>query len=169
MIALYGASIGEVDQVLKELCVIHPYGMVGQLDWTDAKTKRSGIEFGGDFGSRLADLSSQIITFNEATDDGLVRQVREEIASATKLVFLGFAFHPQNVEMFATRGPSKEKDVYATTLGISDVGTEAIRKDLWAALGGINPPNNDPIGIRFYPEELDCAQDLRRHRRALTG
>ena len=86
----------------------------------------------------------------------------------SKLVFLGFAFHPQNVNMFKTEGQSKEKDVYATTHKISMVAWEAIKSDLLVSLGGINPPNNDPAGLRFYPEPLRCAPYLNRNASALT-
>ena len=168
MRALYGTSLHEVDEVLRNLKVIHPYGLVGELDWQLTNPQHPGIEFGGNWQNRLAELSPQIRTFNEAADDGILRQVRDEVASVGKLVFLGFAFHPQNVSMFKTKGPSKEKDIYATTRMISNVAWDAIKRELLANLGGINPPNNDPAGLRFFPESLRCASYLNRNASALT-
>ena len=165
--ALYGVDLSEVDKVLQNLNVIHPYGVVGELDWNGCERPALRIEFGGDSSGRLQELSKQIKTFNEDARDAAL--IQKEVASVRKVVFLGFAFHPQNIELFKVNGVSNEKDVYATTHKISDIGFESVKKDLLKVLGGVNPPNNDPAGLRFFTEPMECAPFLERHRRALTG
>lgn len=83
-----------------KLKILHPYGVVGNLPW---QCKTNAVHFGGAGPySDLATLSGQIRTYNEEVDDKQkIGEIRQAVAKAKIIVFLGFHFHKQNVELLS--------------------------------------------------------------------
>ena len=108
-----GHLTGLLNQKLK---ILHPYGLVGNLPW---QSRTNFVQFGGGAGNNLAALSNQIRTYNEEVDDKQkIADIRGALAEAQRIMFLGFHFHKQNVELLspAARDPrlSGKVAVYAT-------------------------------------------------------
>lgn len=118
--------------------IFRPYGKVGKLPWQ--RTDPSAITV--DFGSDQCDLiraASQIKTFGEslaANDE--INAAKETIAGAERLVFLGFAFHRQNVELISPGQACLTNSVFATTLGVSESDSSVIDKQLRNLVGSLN-------------------------------
>jgi hypothetical protein len=115
--------------ITSKLKILHPYGVVGNLPW---QSRTNAVHFGGgSHDNDLAALSSQIRTYNEEVDDKeKIAQVRAAMASAKRIVFLGFHFHKQNVELLAQQAESPDLTggvvVYGTQIGRSSADLEMI-------------------------------------------
>jgi hypothetical protein len=118
------------DLINLKLKIFYPYGVIGNLPW---QSRTNAVDFGGEPDNHdLATLSDQIRTYNEEVDDtAKIAKMRAAIAQARRIVFLGFHFHKQNVELIA---PNKDDDdltgnvlVYATQVGRSPSDIEIIQ------------------------------------------
>jgi hypothetical protein len=110
----YGIGPEEAADVISTLDITHPYGQVGKLPW---QNPASGIGFGElPRDDRLLRLADEIKTFTEqAHDDSEKEHWRDVIGSCEQIVFLGFGFHQQNVDLISLENNlEKYPDVYAT-------------------------------------------------------
>jgi hypothetical protein len=84
---------------------------------------RRQVGFGAtDYGD-LVELSGEIRTFNEQMDDEVeLRAIREQVGNAQMIIFLGFHFHHQNMELLKAAGPGRGGIVnsYATAFDRSE-------------------------------------------------
>jgi hypothetical protein len=111
---LFQMKEGPAYELMKGLKVFHPYGVVGQQPWQGGRV----VTFGADYGD-LIGASREIRTFNEKIEEGTELQaMREEISRAARIVFLGFHFHPQNMELLRSVPPARGGSVaiYATAV-----------------------------------------------------
>jgi hypothetical protein len=105
----------EVAELMKVLNIYHPYGSVGDLPWQS----REGIEFGAEtdeFGRLLLKSSSRIRTFNEEVEDSTkIEEIQSAMSNANRVIFLGFHFHQQNVDLITPpNAQSGTASAYAT-------------------------------------------------------
>jgi hypothetical protein len=111
------------------LKIIHPYGSVGNLPW---RHKTNAVRFGGERdGNDLESLANQIRTYNEEVDDKKkIGELRTIMAEAKRIIFLGFHYHKQNVELLAPEPlePTMKGTVviYGTNVGRSFADVEMI-------------------------------------------
>lgn len=141
LLTYYSISPTEADRIASKVTVLHPYGSVGDLRFDSGG---QGIEYGGQPASHeLLRSADTIRTFTESTDDDETTAVRECIANAKTLVYLGFAFHPLNIKLlYGPASPpanSRDCDVFATAMGISDSNRSLIAHDLVRMGGYPNP------------------------------
>jgi hypothetical protein len=132
----HGISPSEAKTLVVNLEIYHPYGTVGSLLWY-SQNNADSIDFGADPSvSQLLQLSKGIKTFTEGTDpkSSDISVIQENIRSAKKLVFLGFAFHSQNLDLLVTETQEKpvmgEPGIFATGLDISDSDRSSIATGL---------------------------------------
>ncbi len=130
----YGIRPQDAASLVAELAIYHPYGTVGQLPW-QCVPGNAVIQFGADPGpQQLLNLSRQIKTFTEGTDPNSseIVAIRKVMRDATKLVFLGFAFHPLNMKLLwdAETQTDGAKKCFATAKGISDSDLSIIKSHL---------------------------------------
>jgi hypothetical protein len=128
----------QAEQFVQSFKFYHPYGSVGALPW---KGKFPAVAYGGELDPpALAELSTQIKTFTEganpSSDD--LTAIRNAASSADRIVFLGYAFHPQNNALI---WPQLHDDyfhlkrVLGTSFGISDHDIRNIRQELGRRIG----------------------------------
>jgi hypothetical protein len=106
-----GLSLDSAGEIVSEINIIHPYGSLGDLN---------RITFGD--ASKFAGMAENLITWSETiSDEDMIREIRKAIRSAQQLVFLGFGFANQNMELLSAQpteraywGPA----VYSTGLGL---------------------------------------------------
>jgi hypothetical protein len=113
-----------------KLKIFHPYGVVGNLPW---QSRTNAVHFGGGRFNDLAELSEQIRTYNEEVEDAKkVDTIRDEILRAKRIVFLGFHFHKQNVELLSPSPSSSPVSgtvvVYATQVARSYADLQLIQE-----------------------------------------
>lgn len=124
----YGISLDESADIVRQAKILHPYGTVGRLEW------QSGTTMPVSFGSSdilPLHIAPQIKTFSERVEDeSALAGIRDCVRSAEKTVFLGFSFHPQNMEILNPSGSTRAKKVFATAFGISDSDSSIISEQL---------------------------------------
>lgn len=117
MARLYSITQEEALDLLQNLTIIHPYGSVGDLH---SKTRKS-IPFGCSPNSDLLEQFNNIKTFNEQIQDAeLITQIKSSVKQARNVVFLGFGFHSQNMEILKEIGNPASKKAFSTSFGLSD-------------------------------------------------
>jgi hypothetical protein len=116
-------------QIAKSLYVFHPYGSVGRLPWQQSS---GGVRFGSrKRGDSLLRIARSIKTFSERIDEGTeLNEMKLRVANAEQIIFLGFAFHRQNLELMRPLHQAEPKKLYATTLGISSSDQRVVHKSL---------------------------------------
>jgi hypothetical protein len=137
-------DISEEDarKAISNLNMIRPYGTVGNLPWQQDGV--SGIPFGADLGPdhhKLFELSQNIYTYTEGKVE---RKIREDIESALigarLIVFLGFGFHQQNMNLIKARDRRGAKQVIATVLGIASANFSNMEEEIRASTACTSTP-----------------------------
>jgi hypothetical protein len=128
----YEIPDNDSEQIVAKLAIYHPYGTVGPLPWQD---RTQSVSFGSTQTSLLA-AAARIKTFTEGLDDeSLLEKIHVAIIEAENLVFLGFAFHPMNMNLLKPKCETNTKRIFATTLGMSAADKSMIQDDIWRMLG----------------------------------
>jgi hypothetical protein len=131
--SLYKISETEAADLVKSLNIYHPYGHVGFLPWWQSN---DSMGFGQNPNSQqLLDLAKKIKTFTEGNDPKAseIAEIKEHMASASHLIFLGFAFHKLNMQLIAPSRTEEEFNVvrcFATAFEISDSNKEQITEQI---------------------------------------
>ena len=125
----YGIDAPEATEYLASLKVFHPYGLVGHLPWGIGP---GGTPFGGhEYRDDLLSLTKQIKTFTERVEEEtMLEEIRKTVREAEFVVFLGFAFHKQNMRLLQPMENRNSKQVFATAKGISDSDCKIIEKSI---------------------------------------
>jgi hypothetical protein len=118
---VYGFREGEAADILADCTIIHPYGQVGEYS-----PKGGGISFGAASADYRA-VSQQIKTYTEqiAAAD-VMTQIAAEFHKAECIVFLGFAYHSQNMRLLAPATPLPPKHIFGTAYDMSDADTDVV-------------------------------------------
>jgi hypothetical protein len=148
----FGVSRGDAEAIIRKLKIIHPYGHVGVLPLYG---QSHSVPFGAvDAGSDPA-IVRQVRTFTERVEEqtALV-EMRELLGQASVIIFLGFAFHPINMELLGLGGPERvsPKQIFGTTFKISGFDTNGIINDLHTAL----QDKRRQAELRFHLSNSQC-------------
>lgn len=132
----YGLSEASAQEIMDTLKIYHPYGAVGSLP--TATPVGEVVQF-GDYKRRhpasLITISEGIKTYTEEIKDSEdIKQIRSSISAAEVIVFLGFAFHPQNMSVLQLDTPTSANRVFGTAFGFSLPDRNAIISQIQAAI-----------------------------------
>ncbi len=161
----YGIKPDHAAALVRGIEIHHPYGTVGALPWY---SREHAVEFGAEPHSKqLVDLAGQLKTFTEGTnpDSSEVVAIRNGMAQADIVLFLGFAFHRLNLDLI--RPPQnhhsnpEEVRYFGTAKGISSSDCAVISSEL-VELGGAKSKN---ITLR---NDLTCFQLFQDYWRSLS-
>jgi hypothetical protein len=140
--AYYGLLPRVAAEAVSSIEVFHPYGSVGRLPWQTG-AGFAPVAYGSEtHPEQLLGLSAGIRTFTESTEAGRSEEIaaaREWINTAERVVFLGFAYHYQNMRLLWP-GQATEtagRHFYGTAHRISTSDVRAIVDEI-AAYAGIN-------------------------------
>lgn len=134
--AYYGFNDGEASEITKKATIIHPYGRVGEFG---EGVSLATVAFGADR-YNLRKVAEGIRTFSEGLRyDSYRDKIQDSVAAADQIVFLGFAFHPLNMEILSVTSPSSITKVFGTTVGLSDAAVRSVESDIYSALKKIPP------------------------------
>jgi hypothetical protein len=152
-------------ELMRQLKIIHPYGVVGNLPWQEGLRVPFGVEL---HSTDLIAAAKGIRTFNEQIDDvALLRNLSEEISGARRIVFLGSHFHNQNMDLLRSSPPLRgsQVEVFGTAFNRSDADVTIIEgriRDLLSpARGGMWK-----IAVR---KGMDCAGLFKEYGTTLAG
>jgi hypothetical protein len=157
----YHIEIREVEKLLDHLTIIRPYGDVGSLNPQNAS---SAVGFGTEVsGDRLLTISTGLKTFTEQIDDSILQaSLTDAIGHASQIIFLGFAYHKQNLELLGNA--PEECAVLGTALGFSPSDTSAIEHQIRSYLFTAANP-----GAIALLNNLTCAELIRDYRRTIAA
>lgn len=115
----YGLTLREAQEIVaRNLVVHHPYGVVGRLPWQGGQDAHAEWA-GSDQAWNIQAIAGQIRTHAErVADHDYVSRLRRSVAEAKRIVFLGFGFHPQNLDLLFDRTISHNPEVLASIHGI---------------------------------------------------
>ena len=112
----------------------------------------------------LLTLAGQIKTFTERMDDeASIAKIRDLVKNAEMVVFLGFAFHRQNMNLIQPPKPSNAKLLLATAKGVSDNDCEVINIRLLDLFN--SKPQKIQVHIR---NQLNCHGLFREYQRSIS-
>jgi len=158
----YGIGLDESRNLIGSLKIHRPYGSVGKLPWQAGEAP--SVPFGGGSAEQLAVVSQQIRTFSESVNDGEeLSAIRDAISSADRIIFLGFAFHRQNVELIA-ESVAVHSEILATCLGISNSDQGVIHSELSSAFNMEYTTTE-----RIHQEDCTCSNLFRNYWRTISA
>ena len=159
----YGLTPDAIREVMQTLAVHRPYGIAGRLPWQAGHGP--SVEFGDGNPRILAEVSQQIRTFTERVEEGTeLEAIRSSVSKADRIIFLGFAFHRQNIELLAKKVLG-HTEIVATALGISKSDKSVIEDELEKAFAFDGILNDHRIVLT----ETTCDQFFRDYWRTLTA
>lgn len=125
----YRIEATEAQNLVKTMPIVHPYGRIGPLPW---QTNQLPVPYGADPQEHdLSVLAKNIRTFTEQVDDETVpEKMKELVAEAHQIVYLGFSFGSQNMDLLKPENCHIYKKAYGTTLGLSGPNIQVIRNRL---------------------------------------
>lgn len=165
--ALYSIPLKRAQKLVGSLKIFHPYGSIGDLPIAGST---DGIDFGQSTDHLdIISLSKSIKTYTEQIEESkLLRSLRQEVAEAETIVFLGFGFNPQNMNILTPTTKTKTRRVYATAFKLSKPDSEAIESQIFSTLtsSGIRTDfSKSDIQVR---NDLTCNQLLADYQRTLA-
>jgi hypothetical protein len=141
---LYGIDERIAQQICGEVRIIHPYGSVGTLTAPGIR----GVPFGAS-SMNCAALASEIKTYTEqiiVTDE--LNAIHAELLSAQSIVFVGFAYHDQNMRLLTPNRALDVIPVYGTAYRMSDNDTAVATRQIEKLFNQPLMPGADFVKIR---------------------
>lgn len=152
-------------QALALVCkcrIVHPYGQVGAFD----PEGNGFIPFGGHEDHQLVDVAARIRTFTETMESEIGDRIKDMVAQADMLVFLGFGWLAQNMALLQVgQRLTNARQVFATTMNmepgeimvVKDQIDEILRREDYT------PHHVDPRppALDFITERDDCKALMR--------
>jgi hypothetical protein len=155
---LYGITEAEATKTLARLTIIHPYGLIDR-----------SIPFGSTR-ANYVELADGIKTYTEQiTDPQIKKNIQKEIEQADSIVFLGFAYHDQNMLLLQ---PPKQlpssKQLFGTAFGMSDSDVEITSRQIdgWFTGGHAEHHRQNMIQIE---NKLKCAGLFDHYAKSFTA
>jgi hypothetical protein len=169
--AMYSISINEAVSIVQNLTIVHPYGTVGNLpDFGNGNQ----IPFGGGdqhFDYNTITLAKRIKTYTEQIGGSeQTNAIRNEVIRADQIVFLGFAYHEQN--MLLLRPPEElghAIPIYGTAVGMSnsDVAIAIGELSSWFLPEAVE--GSDLIESIHIENKLTCAALFDNYAKSFTS
>lgn len=156
------------EAILGNAVIYHPYGSLGPM--LPGRGQNS-VGFGSDR-CDLFQVSERIQTYSEQVlDRELLNSLRSLIETADKIVFLGFAFHDQNMALISPENliaaKLRQTRVFATTYGSSDSDTAIIRDQIVGMLK--NRPEGAGDSQWLVTHNGTCADLFSQYWRSLSA
>ncbi len=148
--AYYGLSDPEVREIVGKAKIYHPYGQVGGFERGDSE----GVAGFGQTDIDLAKAANRIRTFTEGLRyESHREEIQQAVVSTENLVFLGFAFHPLNMEIVKVADSNSIRKVFGTTIGLADAAVRRIREDIFLAIN--KRPDDGKAAAADYLDEIN--------------
>lgn len=125
----YRISASEALSVLRKLKIYHPYGTIGAfaIDQTTGHSNY-GLALRG---AELVERSKTIRTVYENEKDIAGKEeLQLMISNAEQVLFLGFGFHPLNIDLMRSKNNRQNLKIYATGWKIPAPALDLIKKQI---------------------------------------
>ncbi len=159
----YGLKLSETQRIVQTLVMHRPYGSIGKLPWYGGE--RPHVQFGRAGPQDIASAAGQVRTFTEQVEEGeALNAIRKAISGADRIVFLGFGFHRQNIELIA-QGVPKHCEILGTAHGLSNDAKGIIQDELRTAFEMYDEEQPKRMNLAA----LTCADFIAEHSRRLAA
>jgi hypothetical protein len=161
--ALYGITVDAATEIVSSISIVHPYGTVGEL---------KNVPFGGhDLNEpNYFNLATRIKTYTEQIEDGgIVETMHEMMQIAQCIVFLGFSYGEQNMDLLKPKTVIERKPVFGTAYGLSKSDQAVVSGRI---LGMMKPPvahTIDAHKIVVLGEDVKCSRLFDEYARSLNA
>ena len=152
-------------EIVENAKIYHPYGTVG----SPFPGRNGFVKFGDEY-ANIAELGANIKTYTEKiTDHTLLSAMVAALAAAQTLVFLGFAFHPQNMNLMRVNWQDvvMPKTILATAFNCSDAAVETYRQRISQMFPNEYFPQAQMDRFRF--SKVTCLPFLEEFEATLSG
>ncbi|MBY5363702.1 hypothetical protein HFO97_27935 [Rhizobium leguminosarum] len=131
----YRIGILDAHAIVERMNIIHPYGTLGKLSQTrfiDGDSMPFGFDV--DFQFPLEKIAKNIVTYTEQGHrPETLRKVHDAISINNMLVFLGFGFNNQNLDLLRVKAVDppyqlEPRNIYSTGLGIARQVSDTITR-----------------------------------------
>lgn len=157
----------EAMKLVESVKIFHPYGTVGPKPFPSEIAGKDCVPFGSSERGNILELSNNLKTFTEQmTDQELLSDMHELINQADKVVFLGFAFHDQNLNLLQSPRSLQTKKILASAYGISDSDCYFLSNKLLGMFGG--NMESRPIHEQLR-KKYRCSQIFTEYSRLLSS
>ncbi|WP_439614199.1 hypothetical protein [Reyranella sp.] len=130
---LYDISEQEARAVVATLKVLHPYGSLGDL------TGNNSVPYGATYDRiDVFEVAERIRLYTEQINehDQTIPEIKRTIGEAQRIVFLGFGFHRQNMDI--VRPPTASaRSIVGTAFGLSEEDRAVIQQSMGPLLGSV--------------------------------
>ena len=155
----YGTDANEAAAIISDLHLIHPYGVVADL-----QTAGGGVPYGYSSELNHGLFSKNIKIYTEQLAAGeLLKDIHDEMLRAEQIIFLGFGFHEMNLILLSPDKKLPNIPVFGTLTNASDHNRDAIHTRL-STLFKPAPPRITPWSPIVLDNKVTCrfARQLRR-------
>ncbi len=163
---LYALNRDELNEKSELIKIYHPYGSLGKLESTAfGGSPNSDNEIDPD---TCIALSDRIRTFTESSEDETGSlDVRRAINTANRIIFLGFGFGEQNLELLtpSTIDRTSRRDVSGTAKGLSESARGFVQDKLEHRFFGLRQKT---LIERPSLQDLTCYAFMDANRHALA-
>jgi hypothetical protein len=151
----------EIFQCLKKLKVLHVYGQIVPLKWQDSEL---GIDYRPPIDEPLLlKAAPNIKTIYEQEESPELNEIREILAQADRIFFLGFGYAPENMEILKLSGIiSKASQFYGTAFGLEEREVRDIHGRIFEGLQPDSILYINPHLIKIE-KEMDCLKLLKNY------
>jgi hypothetical protein len=161
--ALYGIGVEAATRIVANISIVHPYGTVGELE---------SVPFGGSDVNEpnCFQLASRIKTYTEQIGDGgTVESMHEMMQVAQCIVFLGFAYGEQNMDLLKSKTPIERKPVFGTAYGLSKSDREAVSARILQMMKPPQPGTLYTDSLVQLGIDVKCARLFDEYARSLNA
>ena len=159
----YGVSSQTILDLMPRLKIVRPYGIAGLLPWMPNPISKYNSDH-RIHAAQLANSAEMIRTFTQGVADETVSaEIRSVISDAERIIFLGFAFHPQNMEILTAK-VDQSTQVLATAHSASENDRRVIQDSILNTFGY---RGDRPSSIFIAPET--CSELFRSYWRTITA
>lgn len=159
-------TLQRAEEIVKNIRIIHPYGSLGSILPGLGQVP---------FAPRSLDIleaAARIKTFSESAESGAVATAKSWVEESETLIFLGFGFHDQNMELLDPgntylhdENDQRRFRAFATAYDLSDSDAEIVRDQISFLRSGMP---DDNAHQRIYTNNGKCADLFRTYWRSLT-
>ncbi|WP_295708998.1 hypothetical protein [uncultured Brevundimonas sp.] len=140
-------------QIMTGLKIIHPYGKIGRLPWQ--KEPGDALPFGhweNLHWETVIQAGERLRTFTETIEeDDLIDAIKGAVNHAEQIVFMGFSFLPQNLDLMGAESESSASSIWATSYMESESNVRAASKLIKKMLRGKARAQPGDFEVQWVP------------------
>lgn len=148
-------------QTLKQLKILHIYGQIAPLKWQNPDDY---VEYKSQtYELLLQRAANNIRTIHEEKENQELIETRDLLKKAEQILFLGFGYAPENLEILKlTDRTKKETSIYGTAFGLESKEKYDIRSRIKEWLPAEYSDQVD-IGYLRSSDNMDCLKLLKNY------